>query len=244
MDFEWITIPRGPFPMGIADDEAAHLSQTYHAQTFLWEAPQRSVFLGSFEISKYPVTYRQYDAFRNATGYTRMVSPYYFLYQREGDTSILEHPVAWVSWYDALAFCQWAGVRLPTEAEWEKAARGPDGLRYPWGNEWRNDHCNSSERDNAMTTPVTTYPEGASVYGVMDMAGNVWEWTDGWITTTMKSQDYIGGHLPIYEHLPILRGGSVISNHIEVRTTTRFAKYDPQQWGDWVGFRCCKLRLV
>ena len=71
MDFEWITIPRGPFPMGIADDEAAHLSQTYHAQTFLWEAPQRSVFLGSFEISKYPVTYRQYDAFRNATGYMK-----------------------------------------------------------------------------------------------------------------------------------------------------------------------------
>ena len=247
MNIEWIQIPDGQFQMGIANEEASHLANTYNSQTFLWEAPQRPVWLDTFEISKYPVTYRQYDAFRNATGRTRMVSPYYAQHRRTGDDSILDHPVAWVSWYDALAFCQWAGVRLPTEAEWEKAARGSDGLRYPWGNQWCDEYCNSSERGETMTTPVNAYPQGASPYGVMDLAGNVWEWTDGWITTNIMSPKQIGEqdqhdeHLTTYEHLPILRGGSTASNHVGVRTTLRFAKYDPHQWGDWVGFRCVRL---
>jgi hypothetical protein len=91
------------------------------------------------------------------------------------DPTRVNHPVTVISWKQAVAYCRWAGKRLPTEAEWEKAARGTDGRQYPWGNRYEADRVNAGYTDG--TTAVGSYPLGGSPYGVMDMAGNVWEWT-------------------------------------------------------------------
>jgi serine/threonine-protein kinase len=130
------------------------------------EAPERSVEINEFYISKYPVTARQYGLFTQQTGY-----------QSVAVTGSPEHPVVGVTWEDARAYCRWAQLRLPNESQWEKAARGIDGRIYPWGNfgpvETRA-NCRSTKVDT--TTSVTEFPGGASPHGCIDMAGNTFEW--------------------------------------------------------------------
>jgi len=162
IEFNWVTIPAGEFLMGSdkqRDDEAPHD-----------ELPQHTVYLPEFRISRMPVTNGQYKMFVDATGHR---APEHWAEGMKHD-----HPVVYVTWDDAQDFCQWAGVRLPTEAEWEKAARGTDGRIYPWGDNPPHDTlCNFGYTKNG-TTPVGSYLKGASPYGVLDMAGNVWEWTN------------------------------------------------------------------
>jgi formylglycine-generating enzyme required for sulfatase activity len=164
--FDWVTIPAGEFLMGSDPDTDLRAHED--------EFPQHTVFLPAFRIARAPVTNAQYKVFTDATQY-RMPDHW-------EDGSIPEgkenHPVTFVSWYDAKAFCEWAGLRLLTEAEWEKAARGTDGRLYPWGNELPDrKRCNFNNNEQG-TTPVYQYADGASPFGVLDMAGNVLEWTD------------------------------------------------------------------
>ncbi len=117
------------------------------------------------------------------------------------------NPVVWVTWDDACAYGKWCGKRLPTEAQWEKAARSTDGRRYPWGNNWDGNKCNVSGRG---TTPVGAYPEGTSPYGCQDMAGNVWEWVADWYDPdyyydVSPSEDPPG---PVTGDRRVVRGGS------------------------------------
>jgi formylglycine-generating enzyme required for sulfatase activity len=254
MNIEWIEIPSGEFVQGTAESEVEHLCQEYGTVWFTKELPQQVVFLDSFVISKFPVTNAQYKEFVDATGYEIRSSPYFHKYQL-GDSDLANHPIAWVSWYDANAFCQWMQCRLPTRAEWEKAARGSTGFKYPWGNNWEEGRCNSAEAGIKMTTPVGAYPQGASIYGLQDMAGNVWEWTDDWITTdiipgkwlvegvqqsseTNQTKVTRDEKLTNAWQFPVLRGGAANTNSVSVRSAFRFAKYLPYDWGDWVGFRC------
>jgi formylglycine-generating enzyme required for sulfatase activity len=134
--------------------------------------------LPDYHLAKTPVTNAQYAAFVEATDHRQ---PKHWK-DRKPPSGKEDHPVVYVSWHDAVAYCRWLAevtgrpYRLPSEAEWEKGARGTDGRIWPWGNQWDAERCNTWE-GGKRTTPVGAYPEGASPYGLLDMAGNVWEWT-------------------------------------------------------------------
>jgi len=143
------------------------------AGKFLYGDDKREVELPEFWIDKAPVTNAEYAHFVAETGH----EPPEHWKGRTPSQQIADHPVRFISWHDAAAYATWAGGRLPSEEEWEKAARGTDGREYPWG-EWAQDHCNSMEAGIGDTTPVGQYsPQGDSPYGCVDMAGNVYEWT-------------------------------------------------------------------
>jgi formylglycine-generating enzyme required for sulfatase activity len=139
------------------------------------ELPQHSVTLPAYEIARYPVTVAEYACF------VRSGHPAPMAWQTQ--VSKLDHPVVRMSWHDAVAYTAWLSERtgerwrLPTEAEWEKAARGTDGRIYPWGDTFDSARCNTYESGIRATSPVGSYPSGASPYGVQDMAGNVSDWT-------------------------------------------------------------------
>ena len=137
----------------------------------------------------------------------------------------LHHPVVGVGYFEAEAFAKWAGNRLPTEQEWEKAARGTDGRGYPWGEEFGENRCNSNESNIGATTPVKKYPNGTSPFDCHDMAGNVWEWTNSWGDNSHKYR--------------VIRGGSWFDDAKFLRSSYRNWNF-PTNWGPNVGFRCAQ----
>ncbi len=135
------------------------------------ERPQHRVFLEAYWMDRMLVTVGDYRTFCRETGRSLPLEPKWGWHE--------DHPVVNVTWEDAAAYAKWAGRRLPTEAEWEKAARGTDGREYPWGNQWDPRKC-SNGINSRSTQPVGKYPAGASPYGALDMAGNVWQWCADW----------------------------------------------------------------
>jgi len=195
---DMVLIPAGPFIMGSDSDDPD-------------EAPQHEVDLPAFEIDLFEVTNAQFAAFVEATGYQTDAEKGgeagWRGFYTEGKDN---HPVVKVSWNDAVAYCKWVGKRLPTEAEWEKAARGTDGRIYPW--------------------------DGVSPYGVFDMAGNVWEWTADWYLPYPGSnyQDpYFG------KENKVTRGGGWFEEPPQVRTSNRNCT-SPIAANDDLGFRCAR----
>lgn len=186
---------------------------------FLYGEDKKKVRLPAFYLALTPVTNAQYQAFVAAAGHT---PPSHWTGGRipKGKE---DHPVVNVSWEDAQAFCRWAGCRLPSEQEWEKAARGTDGRVYPWGNNWEAGRCNSKEAGIGDTTPVTRYPSGASPYGLLDMAGNVWEWCEDWYDAEHKYK--------------VLRGGSWDHGSLDARSANRNRDI-PGNRNNSNGFRC------
>jgi len=215
---EMVHIPAGEFPRG---------SKGHDRRALASEKPQRRIYLSEYWIGKYPTTNAQYAAFVKATGRR---PPEHWAGSRppEGKEN---HPVVNVSWWDALTYCRWLAeitgkpYRLPTEAQWEKAARGTKGRVYPWGNEWDRRKCNTKEGDKGDTTPVGTYsPAGDSPYGCADMAGNVLEWVADWYsedyyTRSSVSQDPYG---PASGAVKGLRSGSWSTNRWGVRCASRY----------------------
>ena len=160
---EIILIPAGDFLMGSPGSS---------------DYPRHTVYLESYYIYAYQVTNEQFATFIKKTGYKAKGK--WEKYVKSGRE---RHPVVNILWNDAVAYCEWAGGRLPTTAQWEKAARGNDGRAYPWGNTWDDNRCNwsivprlSDLYRGRNTMPVGSFPSGVSPYGVHDMAGNVWEW--------------------------------------------------------------------
>ncbi len=171
-----------------------------------------------FEIGKYPVTVQEYRLFVEGGGPT----------PGEWDNQVLRPncPVVRVTWLDAKAYCDWAGVRLPTEAEWERAARGPEGREYPWGNEEPDpDRANYDKTKVGRASPVGLFPRGSTPDGIADLAGNVWEWVaDG----SDDSKEY-----------RVLRGGSWFYDSTGLRSSARSGP-PPGYWDDSIGFRCAR----
>ncbi|GEM_PF-6594483 len=173
--FDWVTIPAGEFIMGtdLKKDPFAQKSE-YKDWIAKTELPQHRLYLPEYQIARVPVTNEQWGQFLQGSGYEW--SHRDKLWKDGLPHGKEKHPVVYVTWDDAVAFCEWAGVRLPTEAEWQKAARGTDGRLFPWGNEEPTKELCNFNGNVGDTTPVGAYPKGKSPYGCLDMAGNVWEW--------------------------------------------------------------------
>lgn len=236
-----ITIPAGPFRMG-SDQE----------RTSTQNRPEHKVNLPAYRMDKYPTTNIQYGRFVAENHYR---TPSDWVNGRVPEGKEL-HPVTMVSWYDASNYCTWADKRLPTEAEWEKAARGDDARRWPWGDEMDAKRLNTYYSVGA-TTAVTAYPSGASPYGVMDMAGNVFQWIGedflpyagsdapqelfkgkiGVASTpqdrAMKVVDLVG----VDAKYKVLRGGSWKSDPFSTAAFHRNYSW-PHYASDFFGFRC------
>ena len=279
-DEDMVVVPAGQFEMGsnvdIALEECretsiiaaiAAQSQSSGDPTAEWgdcrrslfadEEPVHSVTLDAYYIDRFEVTNSSYaecvaagacDAPIQNTSFDGAI---YF-----GHEQYDEYPVIWVSWQRAFDYCQWRGARLPTEAEWEKAARGEDGRKYPWGDGEVAGHLLNYADQNSevewadtaqddgywLTAPVGSFPEGASPYGALDMAGNVWEWVADW-----HDESYYANSPPENPpgpstgELRVARGGSWIDNDRLLRAAGRF-RGNPTGGGFNVGFRCARSR--
>jgi len=202
------------------------------------EKPEAIVFLDTFSIDKYEVTNRRYAEFVEQTGHRAPSSRYGGMdaFQRA------DLPVVYVSWSDAVAFCEWEGKSLPTEAEWEKAARGVVGMVWPWGDDGGSGLANiKGDQDGVKyTAHIGVFENDQSVYGVSDMAGNVREWVDDWYDQhAYRLRDGEKDIEPEERTTRVLRGGSWTDSLVNARTTARF-KMLPRYRDTAIGFRCAK----
>jgi formylglycine-generating enzyme required for sulfatase activity len=239
---QMVKIPAGKFLMASTKEQIAQaIMDGADKDRVQNETPQHTVELSEYSIGKYPITNREYQAFVRDT---RAKSPGGW----DGDQFPAEkggHPVVNVSWVDAVAYCKWLSFksgklyRLPTEAEWEKAARGEDGRVYPWGNEFDPKKANTSEAKIGDTSDVGKFsPQGDSPYGCADMIGNVWEWCADWFNENeyKNREGIIDPQGPSQGSLRVVRGGSFYRTKGFARCTTRTAN-EPQTVGDAKGFR-------
>jgi formylglycine-generating enzyme required for sulfatase activity len=239
-----VEIPEGEFLMGSTPKEGVEI-----------ERPQHKVYVDRFYISKFEVTNEQFEKFIQATKYKTEAEKsgkpnWRSLYTKE----TAKHPVARISWNDANAYCEWADLRLPTEAEWEKAARGIDKRKYPWGKEepgakgivranYADNNTNYKWSDYSTndgyknTSPVGSFPAGISYFGCFDMAGNVWEFCSDrlsefyYMITPLKNPQG-----PDKGNFYVMRGGSWFGGTFDLRCATR-GKVASSYFNNDLGFR-------
>ncbi len=232
-DSKMVLVPAGTFLYGSREDDKIAGSD---------EKPQRTIKLDAFYMDMFPVTNEQFCEFLNKSASDKAsLGKWIWLegeyknercrISRKGNIYRIQkgyeqYPVIYVPWYGAEAYAAWAGKRLPTEQEWEKAARGTEGGIYPWGDRFDKTLCNSEESGIGGVTPVDQFPDGRSPYGCHDMAGNIWEWTNSWYDKDKDDK--------------ILRGGSFFLGSYGCRCAARF--YDHPYFGvRYVGFRCARI---
>ncbi len=223
---EWVKIPAGEFKMGDNFNEGVKD-----------ERPVHTVYLDDYYIGKYEVTFAQYDLFCEATGRTKPADQGWGRGNR---------PVINVTWYDAKAFCDWlAGktgenIHLPYEAQWEKAARGTDQRRFPWGDNDPTCTLANFQPCGQKTMPVDTLPAGVSPYGIYHMGGNVWEWCQDWYDPTYYSiSPYKNPKGPATGELKTRRAGCLYAIQVVLRSANR-RNFDPNGSHDGGGFRVAK----
>ncbi len=245
---DMVFVPAGKFFMGTSRDiEKDPFSRFGLTKPFYADAsPMQEINLDAYYIDKYEVSNEKYKEHLDSTG--RKAPPQWG--GRTYPEGYANRPVGGVSWYDAVGYCKWKGKRLPTEAEWEKAARGTDKREFPWGNDFDVSMANIAKEAEifADTTSVDSYPDGKSPYGVYNMTGNVWEWTDSWYkpySGAVYESDRFG------EREKVARGNSVYplahfykEEHIELvswysRVYFRLPALPDDRIYDF-GFRCVK----
>lgn len=230
-----VYIPGGGFLMGSTEKDG-RVGMTVGVD----EIPQHEVTIKGFYMDRYEITVGEFKRFLETTGHkTPRIwtdQDWVKIYPVPED----RHPMNGVSWYDADAYCRWAGKRLPTEEEWEKAARGTDGRQWPWGNEPNlpsHVRANTQEAGVGWTMPVGSYPEGVSPYGVYDMTGNVMEWTSSWY------QPYPGSTLEreaFGEKYKVLKGGAWENPSVPLGRAAYRHSVAPQWDHPGHGFRCAR----
>jgi formylglycine-generating enzyme required for sulfatase activity len=238
---DWITLEAGDFYVGAQHADPG--LPNYDPEASYDDLPVRKVHLATFQIARHPVTVREYRIFLTSGGYQdkcwwsaggfgKTIGP--------GDwhEQIVEpdHPVTMVTWHEAAAYCSWLGARLLTEAEWERAARGTTGRKYPWGNETPDksraayDYLLGVVHDTGVqllenTRSVGDHPAGATPEGIEDMAGNVWEWTADWHSDSQKEK--------------AVRGGALYVAARGLRASCR-DNHAPDDGDPFIGFRCVR----
>jgi formylglycine-generating enzyme required for sulfatase activity len=224
-----VRVPAGPFLRGSLEG--------YHD-----ERPQRQITLDAFWIDLYEVTVAEYRACVEAE--VCEAPAVGTSYHNWGRPDRDKHPVNGVSWQQAVTFCQWKGKRLPTEAEWEKAARGVDGRLFPWGDEAASCALTVMTQEERgcgqdRTWEVGSHPRGKSLYGAHDMAGNVWEWVADWYSPTAYADAPAANPRgPERGRLRVHRGGAWFNTGASLRAAMRNA--EPPQSGGYIGFRCAR----
>jgi len=241
---KFVYVPAGEFTMGSDDGDSD-------------EKPVHTVYLDSYWVMRTEVTNAQYRRFVDANGYTteRFWTAEGWKWRSNNNIALpslwadsdfngAEYPAVGVSWYEAVAYAKWLSerldltVRLPTEAEWEKGARGTDGRTYPWGDGFSVADANivGEEDGYLFNAPVGNYVSGASPYGALDMAGNVWEWVSDWYAISYMGAKYNNPSGPVNGIWHVLRGGSRYLNYTYMRTTYRI-RHTPDYRHDGAGFR-------
>ena len=243
---DMVLVNAGGFTRGIDDTKT---------ENFLDEAPAKMIYLSSYYIDKFEVSNSKYTEFIIATDHP---APAYWDHRKLNQPS---QPVTGVNWFDSDTYCRWANKRLPTEAEWEKAARGPAGSIYPWGNELDYSKANFAKGKTGkkyITSPVDAHPKGVSYYGAYNMAGNVFEWVQDWYSSDYykldetrnpkgpqsketKSIKNISKKSNVLFEKKVIRGGSWFAPAQSITTTHRFWN-NPinNSYGVGLGFRCAR----
>jgi len=245
---EMVLIPAGDLIMGISDEQIQRLvdreewaEEWYNRDLFLVEQPQHRLHLPAYEIARAPVTNIEYYQFVWETGH-RVPRAWIGFAYLEGTE---QHPVTGVSRLDALAYCKWLSdilgseYRLPSEAEWERAARGDDARIYPWGNEFDPWRCNTAASGRRSTSRVGEYsPGGDSPWGVVDLSGNVWEWTSSLLKPYPYQPDD-GREDPDGGGEYVIRGGAWYYSHKLARCSCRESAR-PDYVSPSLGFRLAR----
>jgi toxoflavin biosynthesis protein ToxD len=241
---EFIYVPGGSFLMGSHQTQSEELARACGSAEFRNEAPRTSVFVGGFYMSRFPITNSQYHSFVEATGqnvpYREDEMSGRFSWNpvtRKYKPGTENWPVVLVSWHNARDYSRWAGTELPSEAEWEKAARGSrDAREWPWGDDWDPKRANTIDGGRGTLAPIGTFsPDADSPFGVSDMSGNVWQWCNSLFAPyPFDAKD--GRENPFSVGKRALRGGAWGNDKFLARCAARNCA-PPQDLGFSIGFR-------
>ena len=260
-------IPSGEFTMGSTqrdiesarelDKDGGVFALSHESYALSHETPQFNMFVPAYYLGVLTVTNEQFARFLSELQPNRglfelwVYSTPHILPPRSGgqpyhaEAGFERHPAVHMTWLGAQAYCRWARVRLPTEVEWEKAARGTDARLFPWGNEWHDEFLRWRRNERGdPTAEVDAYPEGRSPYGISQMAGNVSEWCEDWYQPRSYDDHAMGNRRPPHSGAErVLRGGSCLHRHrLEFRCAMRMASSPLSIWTAFTGIRCaCDL---